>query len=138
MFLLDTNVISELSKPKPSSAVISWFTEQSGLCLSVLSIQEMVYGIELAPVEKRKYLKLWLAEVLSEKSLTIVTFDLECAKIAGRLAAKNQSSGRLVSILDVQIGASALRFNLSLATRNQKDFSSMGVSMVNPFDFLSS
>lgn len=135
MFLVDTNVISELSKSKPSKGVLEWFSDHSGLCLSVLSIQELTYGIELAPHKKQSFLQSWMAEILDEKTFTIVGFDFESAKIAGMLMAKNQSSGQMVSILDVQIAASALRFQLTLATRNQKDFLPMAIPLVDPFSY---
>jgi predicted nucleic acid-binding protein len=133
MFLLDTNVICEMSKKRPSESVMRWIKRQKEIALSAGTIQEIAFGIGTAPTFKQALLKEWFQELLSTPNVHILTFDANAAALAGNILASRQNKGTPISILDAQIAAVALRFNLTLATRNTKDFSDLSVSLVNPF-----
>jgi predicted nucleic acid-binding protein len=133
MFLLDTNVICEMSKKRPSELVMRWIKRQNDIALASGTIQEIAFGIGIAPAAKQPLLKEWFQEVLSSPNVHVLAFDAQAAALAGNILASRQNKGSPISILDAQIAAVALRYGLALATRNTKDFAGLNVSLVNPF-----
>ncbi len=133
MFLLDTNVICEMTKKRPSESVVRWIKRQNEIALAAGTIQEIAFGIGTAPTSKQPFLREWFQEVLSSPNVHILAFDANAAALAGNVLASQQNKGAPISILDAQIAAVALRFGLTLATRNTKDFAGLGVSLMNPF-----
>jgi toxin FitB len=138
MFLLDTNVISELSKPLPSQAVLNWFTATPAqqIYISSVTLCEIEFGLALMPAGKRRD-----ALLSSTKDLLRVDFegrclnlDANCATAYGQLAAAQQLSGRACSTEDAMIAAMALTHKFVLVTRNTKDFQGIaGLKVIDPW-----
>lgn len=131
-YLIDTNVISELARKVPNSSVLNFFESLDVITLSVVTIEEIEFGIERLSVNQRKYLWKWWSALLSLPPI-ILGVDEKIAKLAGNLRAKQESKGRGRTQADMLIAATAISNGLILVTRNTKDFSECGVSVLNPF-----
>ena len=137
-FLLDTNVLSEFSRSRePDKRVDHWLkaTPQESVFASVLTFAEIRRGIELLPAGKRRS---QLEEWQDELQILFATRLLPVTKAIGDrwavLSAQAQRRGIPLAILDGLIAASALEHNLTLVTRNVKDFAGLGVSILNPWE----
>ena len=133
MYLLDTNVISELRKPKPHGAVVAWVQsiEDKDLFLSAVTIGEIQAGIEITREQdnaKAQHIEQWLDLVASSYNVLPMTADIfrTWAKLMHR------TSDTLYE--DAMIAATAKRHNLIVATRNIADFKGFEVKLLNPFD----
>ncbi len=137
MYLIDTNVISELrKKTRANRGVISFFQKindsKQEIYLSVISIGELRRGVELirhrGDIEQAKLLENWLERLLSDYSEKILGLDTVSAQLWGRLRVPNPENS-----IDKQIAAIALVHDLIVVTRNITDFDSTGVATFNPF-----
>lgn len=135
MILVDTNVWSELAKPRGNIAVLSWLeANDSELALSALVIAEIQYGIELPDAaHKRPDLERWLAGLETRYLDRTLVFGPEAAHRYGHLAARPEVKQRKPQIIDMQIAAQALTHSIPIATRNAKDFEWIGVSLIDPW-----
>ena len=136
MYLIDTNVISELAKPDPNPAVVNWFanTPLQSVYISAVTLCEMQRGLALIPAGKRKNaLKIATDAVIQEDfAQRCLSLDARCAPVYGKLAAGQQQQGRACSAEDAMIAAIALANQLTLVTRNIKDFEGMdGLVLLN-------
>jgi len=137
-FLLDTNVPSEMVHSQPEPRVLAWIDAQrlDTLFLSTVSVGEFVKGIELRPPsKKRTELETWLqgdVERLFFGRILPVTRSI--AERWGVLTAKRRLLGTPLNMADGIIAATALEHNLTLVTRNVKDFEDLGLSILNPWD----
>ena len=132
MYLLDTNVVSELRKPKPHGAVLQWIQNvpDADLHISAVTIGEIQAGIELTREQdesKAAELEQWLK--LVSGSFNVVPMDALVFRIWARLM--HRSSDTLYE--DAMIAATAKVHKLTVVTRNVTDFKSFGVSVLNPF-----
>jgi len=136
-FLLDTNVISELVKPRPEQKVISWIqaTDESLFFLSVLTIGEIRKGINSLPSgNKRALLESWLGnDLVMRFAGRILSIDFGIAERWGLLSAQAKASGVLLLVIDGLLAATALHHNLTFATRNTNDVKLAGLSVFNPW-----
>jgi toxin FitB len=134
-YLLDTNILSELVRPKPELRVTNFFKAQPDLWLSVISMHEFAYGIERAsdPVRKAK-LETWVQNISLQFEARIIPLSQKIAEQAGRMRASSDLQGRPSDPLDAMIGATALLNGLTLVTRNTKDFETFGIDLVNPWE----
>ncbi len=136
-FLLDTNVISELIKPKAAPKVTKWIdsTDEELLFLSVLTLGEIRKGVVLLPRSARRTtLEVWLSKDLPSRfSGRILNVDAEVADRWGHLSGLTSSRGAGVAVIDGLLAASAIQYNLTLVTRNAKDVAATGVSWFNPW-----
>lgn len=136
-YLLDTNVLSELSKPRPALEVVNWMdsVDSNLVFLSVMTIGEIRKGIERHPDLGRKaYLHSWLDHVmLTQFAGKILPIDLPVALAWGELVGRLQLAGRNPHPVDALIAATAMRNNLILVTRNVTDFEPSGVPILNPW-----
>jgi toxin FitB len=136
-FLLDTNVISELVKPKPEPKVIRWIdrTDESLLCLSVLSLGEIRKGIASLPnASRRVSLEAWLDyDLVLRFTGRILDIDQAVADRWGRMAAKALAAKSPLPVIDGLLAATAVQHNLTLVTRNTKDVAVTGVAVFNPW-----
>lgn len=134
-YLLDTNVVSEVVRPRPAASVLSWLESvpESALHLSVLSVGELRHGVERLPGGRRKEkLRLWLEQDLRdwfEERLLPVS-----AAVADRWGRLQAESKRAVPAIDSLLAATALVHDLRLVTRNVADFGFAGLAVVNPWD----
>ena len=133
-YLLDTNVLSELVRPKPAKTVLLWFENipSDALHISVLTLGEIRKGIEhMADGARREKLRLWLEHELADWFGTrVLPVDIPVADRWGRLLAL---MGRPVPTIDSLLAATALHYELRLVTRNQKDFNYPGLEVINPW-----
>ncbi len=136
-FLLDTNVVSELVKPRPEPTVVHWIqaTEESLLFLSVLTIGEIRKGISSLPSGNRRVLlESWLGnDLVMRFADRILSIDFEIAERWGLLSAQAKSSGVLLPVIDGLLAATALHHNLTFVTRNTSDVKLAGLSVFNPW-----
>ena len=131
-YLLDTNVVSELVRPRPDPKVRAWIAARDEVALSVISIEEIVFGIERAPAARRVRLSAWFDDLLGNVS-QIEEITPAVARAAGELRARRTRAGRPVARAAMLIAATALVRGLTLATRNVSDFEDCGVIIFDPF-----
>lgn len=136
--LLDTNVLSELMRPRPSEQVLAWFSEQGDtrFYTSVITQAEMLLGVALLPNGKRREAIADAVEQMfvSDFAGLCLEFDQLAAHEYAILVACRNKLGMPISTEDAQIAAIALRHGLSLVTRNSKDFRNInGLVLINPF-----
>jgi predicted nucleic acid-binding protein len=139
-YLIDTNVLSELRRKQPDTHVVARFSERAAqsLFLSVLTLGEIRKGIELldatqTDTARRQSLGDWLEQELPIFFLgRLLGVDAGVADRWGRLQAH---AGRPLPAIDSLLAATALHHNLTLVTRNVRDFTDMGVKPINPWDF---
>jgi predicted nucleic acid-binding protein len=136
-FLLDTNCISEDIKPKPNPGVVAWLkeTDFSLLYLSVLTLGEVRKGIEGLPSGRRKlHLQIWLDTGLrSQFGDRLLPIDGAVAERWGLLESQAKYGRRALPIIDGLLAATAIEHDLTVVTRNTKDFDAAHVSTFNPW-----
>ncbi len=136
-YLLDTNVISELTKLRPESKVVSWFqaTSEELLYLSVFTIGEIRKGIDSLPRRnKRALLESWLAnDLVLRFAGRILEANLDIAERWGLISAQAKIAGAPLAVIDGLMAATALHHNLTLVTRNTKDVQVAGINTLNPW-----
>ena len=137
-FLLDTNIISELVKPKPEANVTEWIenTDESLLYLSVLTLGEIRRGIAALPQSRRRAtLEAWLDKDLRARfEGRILVIDQEVADRWGLLTSAARNSGIVLPVIDGLLAATALEHNLTLVTRDTGQIPSIGVAVFNPWE----
>ncbi|MEO6012381.1 MAG: type II toxin-antitoxin system VapC family toxin [Devosia sp.] len=135
--LLDTNVLSEVTKPAPVAHVMEWLNglDEDRAFISVVSIAEIRRGIALMDYgRKREALAEWLSTDLAQRfEHRLLAVDEAVALAWGDLMGLAKRSGRDLSSMDGLIAATAIAHNLVLATRNTKDFDGFGVELFNPW-----
>ena len=132
MYLLDTNVASELRKPKPHGAVLVWFRglEDSQIHLSAVTIGEIQAGIELTREQdeaKALEIEAWLERVAA--SYNVLPMDAAAFRVWAQLMHRRSDT----VYEDAMIAATAQIHGLTVATRNVADFKNFGVPLLNPF-----
>ena len=136
-FLLDTNVVSEWTKPRPDAGIVAWLAEadEDRIFISVITIAELRHGIErLAPGARRNRLDSWLSEDVPLRFADrLLAVDVETANIWGRVMAQGRAAGRPPGTMDAFIAATVLRHEMTLVTRNVSDFEKLGVKLTNPW-----
>lgn len=137
-FLLDTTVLSEVQRPAPDLKVLGWLdgVDEDRTFISVASIAELRRGIALMNgCRRRTALATWLANDLPARfAERLLSIDHAVAERWGELMAQSRRSGIVLSAMDGFLAASALAGNLTLVTRNTRDFAPFGVPLFNPWD----
>ena len=133
MYLLDSNVVSELRCPRPHPAVVGWIEEVAAdkLFLSVVTVGAIQAGIELTReqnIAKAEELEVWLSAVLV--SYSVLPMNADTFREWARL--RHRRSDTLTE--DAMIAATALVHRLTVVTRNLRDFDPLGVDLLNPFE----
>ncbi len=136
-WLLDTNIVSEFSRPKPDEKVVAWVqgVADDEIRLSVISLAELGRGIALLPDGKRKAeLSAWLTnDLLVWLADRVYPIDTRISTCWGDLLASMQKKGVQMNPMDGFIAATAMVHGCTLATRNTKDFVSVPVAVHNPW-----
>lgn len=132
VYLLDTNVVSELRRPKPHRAVLRWLADVPAdqLFLSAVSVGEIQAGIELTREQdaaKAEELEAWLDQVVT--TYGVLPMDAAAFKEWARL--KHRKSDTLIE--DAMIAATAIVHELTVVTRNSGDFEALGQEVIDPF-----
>lgn len=137
-FLLDTNIPSELIRARPEPRVASWVyaQDEESLHLSAVTIGELRRGFVLLQAGKRRRdLELWLeTDLLPRFRGRILPVTESVADGWGVLGGERQLKGAPLSTADGLIAATALEHNLTLVTRNVKDFGGLGLAVLSPWE----
>jgi predicted nucleic acid-binding protein len=138
MIILDTNVVSEPSQPRPFSAVMEWLAAQDGaeLFTTTATEAELNYALALVPAGRRREelanaLSRFLVVELEER---ILPFDRAAAREFGIIAAARRKAGLEIKVFDSQIAAIAKVHGAAVATRDVADFEHSGVELINPWN----
>jgi predicted nucleic acid-binding protein len=136
-FLLDTNVVSESTKPRPNPGVVAWLAavDEDNVFLSVITLTELRYGVErLAQGRRRKQLDRWLQQDLPLRfEGRILPIDALVADTCGKLVARTELLGRPIEARDAFIAATAQVHQLTLVTRNVSHFETTVKSILIPW-----
>jgi hypothetical protein len=137
VILLDTNVVSELMRPKPAQAALDWFAAQdsSKLFFSAVSEGEVRTGAAILPAgERRDSLTATIDIMITEDFAgRVLPFDSAAAKAYAAIAASRRAAGQPIMEADCQIAAIARVRGAAVATRNVRDFGGCDVEIVDPF-----
>jgi hypothetical protein len=137
MIVLDTNVLSELMRPKPSARVVAWVAKQPAVELFTTAVTEaeIFYGIELITKGKRRAGLLAAAEAMFAEDFMgrVFAFESYAARAFSEIAAHRRALGRPISHADAQIAAIARARGAKLATRNVADFEDCGLEVLDPW-----
>ncbi|MBD2329060.1 type II toxin-antitoxin system VapC family toxin [Alkalinema sp. FACHB-956] len=129
IYLCDTNIISELVKPQPNPGVLTWSTTIVSFELSVITLEEIIYGLSAKPNSR---IQSWFQNFLTTYCQIIpVTPDI--AQTAGEIRGRLRSQGNTRTQADMLIAATAKVHQLTLVTRNIRDFEGCEISLLNPF-----
>ena len=135
-YLLDTNIISNVTKPVPSESLLIWMADQADedLFISSLTLAEIRRGVLEKPAgRKRQELETWFAGSGGPQALfanRVLPFDERAALVWGRLMAEGTTIGRPRSALDMIVAAIAATNDCTIVTDNQRDF--VGLNVINP------
>jgi predicted nucleic acid-binding protein len=135
-YLLDTNIISDVTKPVPSSWLVDWISKQADedLFISAMTVAEIWFGIARLPAgKKRKALEQWFEGPESPISLfsgRILSFDAKAGMIWGEIMAAGQKAGQSRSAIDMILAAVAEANDCTLVTDNERHFA--GMKYLNP------
>ena len=134
-YLLDTNIVSELRKNKPHVAVVAWFSalRQEQIFVSAVTLGEMQAGIEVVRMQdtvKAGEIESWVDQM--QATMQILPMDAACFREWGRIM--RGKSDYLIE--DAMIAATARVHQLTVATRNERDFAQLRVAVRNPFKSL--
>ena len=132
-YLVDANVLSELTKRTPDPRVVGWLRDnERRLAVDPIILGELRFGIlVLAPGGRRQDLERWLDDI--RRRVQCVPWDADTGLRWAALLARLRGLGKPMQVKDSLIAATALVHGLVLATRNTRDFEASGVEMVNPF-----
>ena len=136
IYLVDTNVLSELMRPEPDRRVTRWVDRHGGECgLPTVVIFELRYGVVRLPAGRRSDELIGALErIVIRFGPRIVAFDRASAEMAADLRAQSQRDGRPMAAMDAQIAGIAGIYGLTLATRNVPDFEGTGIDLVDPWE----
>lgn len=131
-YLVDANVLSEATKPKPDPRVLDWLTHaERELAVDPIILGELQFGILLLPRgQRRSRLERWFDEGTAR--LHCVAWDADTGLRWARLLADLRTAGKAMPIKDSLIAATALTHDLAVVTLNLKDFQAAGVQLVDP------
>jgi predicted nucleic acid-binding protein len=128
-FLSDTNILSELVRPRPNAGVLAWSQGVSDIMVSVITVEEIAFGLAWKPNPR---ILDWFQDFLHEYA-EILPVTAEIAERSGHLRGSLQARGRTRSQADMLIAATAQAHGLTLVTRNARDFEDCGLLLLDPF-----
>jgi toxin FitB len=127
--VLDTNVVSELARPRPDPRVIDWAGRLTAVILSAVTVEEVFFGLS---AKRNVRIERWFEDFL-DSDCQVLEVTKAIARHAGVLRGQLVRRGRPRAQADMLIAATAALHGLTLATRNERDFEDCGVTVVNPF-----
>jgi toxin FitB len=132
-YLVDANVLSEATKPRPNEEVVAWLKgNESDFFVDPVILGELAFGIlQLPQGRKRAELEIWF-QALTDR-IECLTWDAVVSRRWARLIVELRRKGKSLPILDGMIAATALVHDLTLATHNTRDFKKAGVHVFDPF-----
>ena len=132
-YLVDTNVLCEPAKRTPDSKVLDWLANNdSHLLVSVLTLGEILKGIELLPAGKRRReMQAWFERIEAWAKDRLLPIDQDVMRTWGAYYARHLKRGRTLDVIDSLLSATAMTHGLTVATRNGTDFPE--VPLVNPW-----
>jgi predicted nucleic acid-binding protein len=136
-YLVDTNILSELTKPTPSPRVEAFLRQSKDrVFVSVFSIGEIRKGIASLPASNRRViLENWLNnEIIPWLGERVLPVTLAIAERWGDLSAKLKAKGRPRPVVDAVLAATAFKHDLVLVTRNVRDYEDLGITILNPWE----
>ena len=137
MYLLDTCVYSEFTRPRPSAAVVAWArsVQESDHYLSVLVIGELLRGVARLPSSRRRSgLEHWIETLLVTHKPRIIAVETDVVRQWAALCAKARQRGVSPGAIDSLIAAQVKTHGLTLVTRNTSDFASFEIPILNPWE----
>jgi len=136
MIILDSNVLSELMRPKPELRVIQWLDRQprTSIWTTSVTILEIRFGLRVMPAGRRRDIySQALARLLDGIEHRVAAFDTEAAEEACSLMASRKIKGRPRELRDTMIAGIVLARRATLATRNTLHFEDVGATLVDPW-----
>lgn len=137
MIILNTNVLSELMRPEPESRVVRWVDACTSheVAICAITVAEILYGIERMPAGRRRRAFADQAAGMFEDEFVgrILAFDGDAAVHYALMLVAREKIGQPMHMADAQIAAICASHEASLATRNVKDFASLGIRVINPW-----
>ncbi len=132
--LLDTNVLSELTRARPDQNVLDFLVAAEECWISVITLHELAFGIDLLPHGQRRIrIHHSVMQMTNGYADRILPIQTPVAERAAHLRSTAQKSGVTLHLADALIAATALVHNLSLATRNISDFSQIDIRLIDPW-----
>jgi toxin FitB len=136
VIVVDTNVVSELMRPSPSSQVVEWVRggDESDLYTTAITLAEIRYGIERLPDGRRKdVLRITTDNVFAAFEERVLPFDATAAVQYATIVSDRDRAGQPIDGFDAQIAAICRTRRAALATRNGKDFHGTGIDVIDPW-----
>jgi predicted nucleic acid-binding protein len=138
MIVVDTNVISEVMRGRPSEQVVAWLNAQNAALLFVttVTIGEVLYGLNMLPDGRRldRLRGAFESYLLRGFGRRVLAYDEAAARAYADILAGRRRLGRPLDIAHAQIAAIARARGYAVATRNSRDFEGVGLDLINPFD----
>ena len=133
-YLVDANVLSEPTRPRPSEKVVAWLRKnERNIAVDPIILGELRFGILLlAKSRRREKLEEWFAK--GAQRINCIPFEAATAGIWAQLLATLRMRGKAMPVKDSLIAATALTHGLTVVTRNRADFEKAGVKILDPFD----
>lgn len=136
-YLLDTNILSEALRPAPEPAVLEWLAnaDESATFVSVITLGELRFGIEnLPPSKRRQALEQWFAIDFSRRfGKRLIDVDAQIAAVWAIVTAEARRQGQGLGVPDALLAATARVHDLTLVTRDVRDFSGLGIRLLDPW-----
>ncbi len=129
MQLCDTNVLGELTRREPNPGVLEWAGDHSSIALSVVTLDEIHYGLAWRPIPR---IVAWFERFL-ERHCEILPVTAEVALASGQLRGRLQAQGETRVQSDMMIAGTAQVHGLTVVTRNVRHFDGCGIPVLNPF-----
>lgn len=138
MIVLDSNVVSELMRERPSSTVVQWARSQVAdeVCTTSVTVAEVRFGIERLPDGRRKdLLRSTADEIFTQLTDVVWPFDTKAAERYADIVARRERAGRPIDGFDAQIAAICHTRRADLATRDVSGFADTGIRVIDPWQF---